>query len=275
MDDVYVFFPSKGRFHLTQFCLNQLINSCPGYALKIFVFDMDNPFYNEERTKYFTDLLYEGKIHQYTYLSDDYCDNHFSKVVAWNKFVEQVEGFPIKWLLLIDSDIFVHNNFLAPLIQTLEDLKKYTPNLYKDTYFTTQFPGGVMFRHKVHLNGRVVWKGRCGGSGLLVAEKKFITDIGKLNKEFFKGKTKEFDQRIWVKCHDLTKKDQYAIAIPDEKIALHLGGLHTHSICNILKLKNLDPEKRLQMLREAESFPFEGMDYDQIAERWGKKVTRW
>lgn len=261
-------FTVRNRFQLTKYTLEQLFKSVDfdKWRMDIFLYDNLSEFDMEERGAWYGKLLKEKWLTQVTFNTAASTDKAFSKAAANNQFADlhmnSLNRKKIKYLIMMDNDMLCFPGWLDVFDKAWDDIKS-VPTLKDEIVVVTQYPGGVMGREIVQINGTNYHRGTSGGSGLWVVKNNFYHKIGKLNLGPLVGKNKAHDQRYWYRIQRKTGVYKYAIAVPCKKV-LHLGGI-VGSVCNSL---HKNGGRNLDQIEKGFEERIKGLTPEQVAEKY-------
>jgi len=225
----------RDRLAITKKCI-EAIKRHSTIDHQIYIYNNSTKFYTKQHFEYFWKLYENNLITQVTFNTDDSTFNAFGKAVAFNQFgrlhMEDPNKGKYDFLLLLDNDIIVTENFDRILTRAWRDVEKYKLDYIK---IIGQMPGGIKDSVKLQqpIAGFEAKEGRLGGSGLWSMRTNFFKDVGFLNLKNLVGFFKKQDQMYWRVLSKASSKPGFYILGLKHKLGLHCGK-YTGSICNTL-----------------------------------------
>jgi hypothetical protein len=239
-----IFLTVRNRLALTCKCITGLKKHSV-LSHQLYIYDNLTSTKIQEHFMYWSILYEKGLIDQLTFTTKESTFNSFSKAVTCNMFGKQHLMDPDKnkydFLVFLDNDILVSPGWDEIIKQAWHDIKRYGLDNIK---VIGQFPGGIKYRTDVpyKIAGRKAFMGKLGGSAFWCVRPDFFENVGFLDLSFLVGQNKKHDQHYWTLLERSSGGKPYILGL-DERLAIHVGGRISPSMCNILTKSNGDTTK--------------------------------
>lgn len=231
-----IFLTVRNRLALTCKCLTALKKHSK-LEHHVYIYENLTSTKIQQHFMYWSILYSKGLIDQVTFTNKDSTFNAFSKAVTCNMFGHQHQMDPDKnkydFLVFLDNDIIVTPGWDEVIHQAWYDIKK--ANLHQHIKIVGQYPGGIKNKQEVRQNiaNRKCFMGKLGGSAFWCVQPNFFNDVGFLDVRFLVGQNKKHDQHYWSLLDKSSGGKPYILGIQD-RLAIHVGGKFSPSMCNIL-----------------------------------------
>lgn len=239
-----IFLTVRNRLALTCKCITGLKKHSV-LPHQLYIYDNLTSTKIQEHFAYWAMLYEKGLIDQLTFTTKESTFNAFSKAVTCNMFGQQHSMDPNRnkydFLVFLDNDIIVTPGWDKIIHDAWFDVKKLNLQHIK---IIGQHPGGIKSKQEVSskISNRKTYMGKLGGSGFWCVRPDFFETVGYLDPRFLVGQNKKHDQHYWTLLEKSSGGKPYILGI-DDRLAIHVGGKISPSICNILTKTNGDETK--------------------------------
>jgi len=256
-----IFLTVRNRLALTCKCITALTKHSI-LPHQLYVYDNLTSTKIQEHFMYWSLLYEKGLVDQITFTTKGSTFNAFSKAVTCNMFGQQHNMDPDKnkydFLVFLDNDIIVTPGWDRVITEAWRDVRK--ANLL-NIKIIGQYPGGIKNKENINFKiaNKTAYSGKFGGSGFWCIKPDFFDTVGFLDLRFLVGQNKKHDQHYWSLLEKSSNGKPYILGI-DERLAIHVGGKFSQSICNILTKTNGDESK----IEDTDDKRIDDMSFDEF-----------